>query len=172
MLRLDPSHVRTSEVKGGDSSRYMSAVFDDVTKTGKVKTKHSQRFVIRDGVLTLNGVKHDITDAIDMRAEPERLIAYFNALFNSTQLDIFLEPPLASGDRLPMLVKDLRWEYPDLAWRAVDKAGTVAYFNSRPKLDNAGYWVSVIEGVTARYGTSICFADNYASSVQNINDKR
>ncbi|MGB6924791.1 hypothetical protein [Psychrobacter sp.] len=166
MLRLNNSSVVRESVNGVDAVR-MHAVFDDVTKSGNIKRKHAQRFVIKDNLLTLNGIKHYLPDAVDLNAEPEDLIAYFEARFGSVQPDIFLEPPSSrSGIQVPKSIKEVRWEYPDMAWRAIDKAGTVAYFERRPVLDKAGYWVSTMDGVLAKYGKSLCIADNYQCSVE------
>ncbi|MFK3915738.1 hypothetical protein [Psychrobacter sp. NPDC078501] len=166
MLRLNNSSVVRESVNGGVTVR-MSAVFDDVTKSGSIKQKHAQRFVIRDSLLTLNGSKHCLSEAVDLNAEPEDLIKYFEARFNSTQPDMLLEPPSSRGGiQAPKSIKEVRWEYPDMAWRAIDKAGTVAYFERRPVLDKAGYWVSTMDGVLAKYGKSLCIADNYQCSVE------
>jgi len=170
MLRLNNSLVARESVNGVDAVR-MSAVFDDVTKSGGVKRKHAQRFAIKDSLLTLNGVKHCLSEPIDLNADPEDLIQYFEARFGSVQPDMFVEPPRSRGGiQLPKSIKEVRWEYLDMAWRAIDKSGAVAYFERRPVLDKAGYWVSAIDGVIARYGKSLCIADNYQCSVQNIND--
>lgn len=166
MLRLNNSSVVRESVNGVDAVR-MHAVFDDVTKSGNIKRKHAQRFVIKDNLLKLNGIKHYLPDAVDLNAEPEDLIAYFEARFGSVQPDIFLEPPSSrSGIQVPKSIKEVRWEYPDMAWRAIDKAGTVAYFERRPVLDKAGYWVSTMDGVLAKYGRSLCISDNYQCSVE------
>lgn len=171
MLRLNNSSVARESSNGINTVR-MYAVFDDVTKSGGIKCKNAQRFAIEDNLLMLNGTKHLLVEPVDLNADPEDLIQYFDARFSSVQPDIFLEPPLSRGGiQVPKSIKEVRWEYLDMAWRAIDKAGTVAYFERRPILDKAGYWVSAIEGIVARYGKSLCIADNYQCSVQNINDK-
>lgn len=165
MLRLNHSSISRKARNGIESVR-MSAVFDDVTKSGDIKSKHSQRFAIKGNLLTLNGTQHQLSAQIDLSAEPEQLIDYFNQRFGSAQPDMFLEPPTRKGrNEIPVLISEVRWEYPDLQWRAIDKGGTVAYFERRPVLDNAGYWVAVSEGVTPRYGKSLCIADNYKRSL-------
>ena len=166
MLRLNNSSVCRESYNGIDKVR-MSVVFDDVTKTGRIKHKHAQRFAIKDNILTLNGTEHYLPDSVDLNADPEDLIQYFDARFSSVQPDIFLEPPLSrGGSQVPKSIKEVRWEYPDMPWRAIDKAGAVAYFERRPILDKAGYWVSASEGVVARYGRSLCIAENYQCSVE------
>lgn len=171
MLRLNNSSVVRESVNGVDAVR-MHAVFDDVTKAGVIKHKHAQRFAIEDNLLMLNGTKHLLAEPVDLNADPEDLIQYFKARFGSVQPDMFVEPPRSRGGiQAPKSIKEVRWEYPDMQWRAIDKAGTVAYFEHRPVLDKAGYWVSAIDGVVARYGKSLCIADNYQCSVQNINNK-
>ena len=166
MLRLNNSSVVRESVNGGVTVR-MSAVFDDVTKSGSIKYKHAQRFAIKDSLLTLNGVKHCLSEPIDLNADPEDLIQYFEARFASVQPDMFVEPPRSRGGiQLPKSVKELRWEYLDMPWRAIDKSGAVAYFERRPVLDKAGYWVSTMDGVLAKYGKSLCIADNYQCSVE------
>ncbi|MGP4715462.1 hypothetical protein ACTXGL_02330 [Psychrobacter sp. T6-6] len=166
MLRLNNSSVVRESINGGVTVR-MFAVFDDVTNTGSIKRKHAQRFTIKNDLLTLNGAKHHLPDPVDLNAEPEELIQYFEERFGSVQPDIFLQPPTSrNGIQLPKSIKEVRWEYPDMAWRAIDKAGTVAYFERRPVLDKAGYWVSVMDGVLAKYGKSLCIADNYQCSVE------
>lgn len=170
MLRLNNSLVARESVNGVDTVR-MSAVFDDVTKSGGVKRKHAQRFAIKENLLTLNGVKHCLSEPIDLNADPEDLIQYFEARFNSVQPDMLLEPPMPRGGiQAPKSIQEVRWEHLDKQWRAIDKSGAVAYFKHRPVLDKAGYWVSAIDGVIARYGKSLCIADNYQCSAQNIND--
>lgn len=166
MLRLNNSLVVRESVNGVDTVR-MHAVFDDVTKSGSIKYKHAQRFAIKNNLLTLNGAQHCLVEPVDLNADPEDLIQYFEARFGSVQPDIFVEPPRSRGDiQLPKSIKEVRWEYPDMAWRAIDKAGTVAYFERRPVLDKAGYWVSTMDGVLAKYGKSLCIADNYQCSVE------
>ena len=166
MLRLNNSLVVRESVNGVDTVR-MHAVFDDVTKSGNIENKHAQKFAIKDNLLTLNGTEHYLPDPVDLNAEPEDLMAYFESRFGSVQPDIFLEPPSSrSGIQVPKSIKEVRWEYPDMAWRAIDKAGTVAYFERRPLLDKAGYWVSTMDGVLAKYGKSLCVADNYQCSVE------
>lgn len=170
MLRLNNSSVARESGNGVDAV-HMYAVFDDVTKAGVIKHKHAQRFAIKDNLLTLNGIKHCLSEPVDLNADPEDLIQYFEARFGSVQPDMFIEPPRSrSGIQLPKSIKEVRWEYLDMAWRAIDKSGAVAYFERRPALDKAGYWVSAIDGVIARYGKSLCIADNYQCSVQDIND--
>ena len=172
MLRLNHSSLIRAVTQSGVNSIQMYAVFDDVTKSGGIKCKNAQRFAIEDNLLMLNGTKHLLVEPVDLNADPEDLIQYFDARFSSVQPDIFLEPPLSRGGiQVPKSIKEVRWEYLDMAWRSIDKAGTVAYFERRPILDKAGYWVSAIEGIVARYGKSLCIADNYQCSVQNINDK-
>ncbi len=58
MLRLNNSSLSRTITRSGVNSIQMFAVFDDVTKTGKVKAKHSQRFTIQDDSLSLNGKQH------------------------------------------------------------------------------------------------------------------
>lgn len=171
MLRLNNSSVSRESCNGVDTVR-MSAVFDDVTKAGGIKHKHAQRFSIKDNLLTLNGVKHCLSEPVDLNADPEDLIQYFEARFGSVQPDMFVEPPRSiSGIQLPKSIKEVRWEYPDMPWRAIDKAGAVAYFERRPVLDKAGFWVAVSEGIMPKYGKSLCLTDNYECSVRNINDQ-
>ncbi len=171
MLRLNNSSVVRESINGIDTVR-MSAVFDDVTKTGRTRRMYAQRFVIKDNFLILDGLKHQLCETVDLNADPEDLIAYFLVRFGSVQPDIFIKPPSSRRESVvPKSIKEVHWEYPDKPWRAIDKAGTVAYFEYRPVLDKAGYWVSAIEGVVAQYGKSLCIADNYQCSVQNINDK-
>lgn len=56
--------------------------------------------------------------------------------------------------------------------RQFDNGGTVAYFERRPVLDNAGYWVAVSEGMMPKYGKSLCIADNYKRSLMNANERK
>ena len=168
MLRLNNSSVVRESINGIDTVR-MSAVFDDVTKSGRLKRKHAQRFTIKDNLLVLAGKRHQLCDPIDLNAEPEELIQYFEDRFGSVQPDMFVEPPRSRGGiQAPKSIKEVRWEYPDMQWRAIDKSGAVAYFERRPVLDKAGYWVSAIDGVVARYGKSLCIADNYQCTMQNL----
>ena len=168
MLRLNNSSVVRESINGIDTVR-ISAVFDDVTKSGRLRCKHAQRFAIKDNLLVLNGENHQLYEPIDLNAEPEELIQYFEERFGSVQPDIFLQPPTSrNGIQLPKSIKEVRWEYLDMPWRAIDKSGAVAYFEHRPVLDKAGYWVSAIDGVVAKYGKSLCIANNYQCSVQNI----
>ena len=172
MLRLNNSSVARETINGIDAVR-MYAVFDDVTKAGVIKHKHAQRFAIKDNLLTLNGAQHCLVEPVDLNADPEDLIKYFEARFSSAQPDMFLVAPQSKGGiQVPKLISEVRWEYPDMAWRAIDKSGAVAYFERRPVLDKAGYWVSAIDGVIARYGKSLCIADNYQRSVQNANERK
>ena len=171
MLRLNNSSVVRESINGIDTVR-MAAVFDDVTKTGRTRHKYAQRFAIKDNLLILDGLKHQLCEPVDLSADPEDLIAYFLARFGSIQPDIFIKPPSSRRESVvPKSIKEVRWEYPDKPWRAIDKAGTVAYFEHRPILDKAGYWVSAIEGIVARYGKSLCIADNYQCSLRNISDQ-
>lgn len=168
MLRLNNSSVVRESINGIDTVR-MSAVFDDVTKSGRLKRKHAQRFTIKNNLLVLAGKRHQLCDPIDLNAEPEELIQYFEDRFGSVQPDMFVEPPRSRGGiQVPKSIKEVRWEYPDMQWRAIDKSGAVAYFERRPVLDKAGYWVSAIDGVVARYGKSLCIADNYQCTMQNL----
>lgn len=169
MLRLNHSLV-VRELSNGINAIRMSAVFDEVSKSGHIKHKHAQRFVIKDDLLTLNGTQHYLSEPIDMNADPEELIEYFEARFNRVQPDMFVEPPHSKGsNQIPVLISEVRWEYLDMSWRAIDKAGTVAYFERRPVLDKAGFWVAVAEGVIPKYGKSLCIADGYIDSLRNIN---
>lgn len=168
MLRLNNSSVARETINGIDAVR-MHAVFDDVTKAGFIKHKHAQRFDIKDNLLILNGAQHCLAEPVDLNADPEDLIQYFEARFGSVQPDMFVEPPRSRGGiQAPKSIKEVRWEYPDMQWRAIDKSGAVAYFERRPVLDKAGYWVSAIDGVVARYGKSLCIADNYQCTMQNL----
>ncbi len=168
MLRLNNSSVVRESVNGVDAVR-MYAVFDDVTKAGVIKHKYAQRFAIKDNLLILNGAQHCLAEPVDLNADPEDLIQYFEARFGSVQPDMFVDTPRSKGGiQVPKSIKEVRWEYLDMQWRAIDKSGAVAYFDRRPVLDKAGFWVSAIEGVVARYGKSLCIADNYQCSVQNI----
>lgn len=172
MLRLNHRSISRTAYSGVESVR-MSAVFDDITKTGAIMHSNSQRFVVKDNLLTLNGTQHQLSELLDLNAEPEELIAYFNQRFGSAQPDMFLEPPQSKGgNRIPMFISELRWEYPDMTWRAIDKGGTVAYFERRPVLDKAGFWVSASEGVMPRYGKSLCVTDNYKRSLMNANERK
>ncbi|WP_352338214.1 hypothetical protein [Psychrobacter sp. 16-MNA-CIBAN-0192] len=167
MLRLNHSSVVRKAQKGIESVR-MLAVFDDVTKSGDVQHELSQRFNVKDNVLTLNGVQHQLSEPVNLNADPEDLMHYFAARFASAQPDIFLEPPQSKGGaRIPVSIKEVHWEYPDMTWRGIDKGGTVAYFAQRPKLDNAGYWVAATEGVMPKYGKSICIASDYKRSLRS-----
>ncbi len=169
MLRLNNSSLSRTVTKSGVNSIQMFAVFDDVSKNGKVKAKNAQRFTIQDDLLSLNGQQYCLSEPVDLNADPEDLIQYFEARFGSVQPDMFVEPPRSRGGiQVPKSIKEVRWEYPDMQWRAIDKSGAVAYFERRPVLDKAGYWVSAIDGVVARYGKSLCIADNYQCSVQSI----
>ncbi len=171
MLRLNNSLV-VRESRNGINAVRMSAVFDDVTQLGSIKRKCALSFTIRDDLLTLNGAKYHLSEPVDMNADPEDLIQYFEARFGSAQPDMFLELPMAhSGLQVPKSIKEVLWEYSDMSWRAIDKAGSVAYFERRPVLDKAGFWVSVSEGVVAKYGKSLCITDNYQCSVRNIDDQ-
>lgn len=172
MLRLNNSSLKRTVTPNGVSSIQMYATFDDITKTGEVKAKSSQKFTIQDDLLNLNGKQHSLVELLDFNADPLDLMQYFIDRFNSAQPDLFLVAPESKGGGLtPKLIGEVRWEYTDMAWRAIDKGGAVAYFERRPVLDKAGYWVSAIDGVIAKYGKSLCIADNYQCSVQNINDK-
>lgn len=167
MLRLNYSSVVRNAINSVESVR-MFAVFDDVTKSGDVQHKHSQRFNIEDSVLILNGIQHQLSEPVNLNADPEDLMSYFAARFASAQADIFLEPPQPRGGaKAPVSIKEIHWEYPDMAWRGIDKGGTVAYFAQRPKLDSAGYWVAANEGVMPKYGKSICIANNYKRSLRS-----
>lgn len=173
MLRLNNSSLSRTITRSGVNSIQMFAVFDDVTKAGKVKAKHSQRFTIQDDSLSLNGKQHQLSEQLDFNADPLDLMQYFIERFSSAQPDMFLVAPQSKGGiQVPKLISEVRWEYPDMAWRAIDKSGAVAYFERRPVLDKAGYWVSAIDGVIARYGKSLCIADNYQCSVQNANERK
>ena len=169
MLRLNHSLV-VRELSDGINAVRMSAVFDEVSKSGHIKCKNAQRFAIQNNLLTLNGTQHYLSEPIDMSADPEDLIEYFEARFNSAQPDMFIEPPHSKGgNQIPVLISEVRWEYSDMPWRAIDKAGTIAYFERRPVLDKAGFWVAVAEGVIPKYGKSLCIADGYKDSLHNIN---
>ena len=103
MLRLNNSSVVRESINGIDMVR-MSAVFDDVTKTGRTRRKYAQRFAIKDNLLVLNGKSHQLCEPIDLNAEPEELIQYFEERFGSVQPDIFLQPPTSrNGIQLPNL---------------------------------------------------------------------
>ena len=172
MLILNNSSLSRTVTQSGVNSIQMFAVFDDVTKSGSLNSKYSQRFTIQDNLLSLNGKQHLLVDSLDFNADPLELMQYFIERFNSTQPDMFLVAPKSKGGiPTPKLISEVRWEYLDMAWRAIDKSGAVAYFERRPVLDKAGYWVSAIDGVIARYGKSLCIADNYKCSLQNINDQ-
>ena len=173
MLRLNNSSLSRTVTKGGVNSIQMFAVFDDVTKSGSLNSKCSQRFTIQDDLLSLNGKQHLLVDSLDFNADPLELMQYFIERFNTNQPDMFLVAPQSKGGiQIPKLISEVRWEYPDMAWRAIDKSGAVAYFERRPLLDKAGYWVSAIDGVIAKYGKSLCIADNYQCSVQNANERK
>ncbi|MGP5436603.1 hypothetical protein [Psychrobacter alimentarius] len=171
MLRLNNSSVVRESINGIDTVQ-MSAVFDDVTKTGRTRRMYAQCFAIKDNFLILDGLKHQLCEPVDLNADPEDLIAYFLARFGSVQPDIFIKPPSSRRESVvPKSIKEVRWEYPNMPWRAIDKSGAVAYFERRPMLDKAGYWVAAIEGIVARYGKSLCIADNYQCSLRNISDQ-
>lgn len=172
MLRLNNSSLSRTVTKSGVNSIQMFAVFDDVTKSGSLNSKHSQRFTIQDDQLSLNGKQHLLVDSLDFNADPLELMQYFIERFSSVQPDMFLVAPQSKGG-MPILklISEVRWEYPDMAWRAIDKSGSVAYFERRPVLDKAGFWVAVSEGVMPKCGKSLCIADNYQCSLQNINDQ-
>ena len=172
MLRLNNSSLSRTSTKSGVNSIQMFATFDDITKTGRVRAKHSQRFTIQDGLLSLNGKQHLLVEPLDFNADPLDLMQYFTERFNSDQPDIFLEPPQCKDNSpVPKLISEVRWEYLDMPWRAIDKSGTVAYFERRPVLDKAGYWVSITEGVMPKYGKSLCIADTYVCSLQSNTKK-
>lgn len=172
MLRLNNSSLSRTSTKSGVNSIQMYATFDEVTKAGEVKARNSHRFTIQDDSLSLNGKEHVLAEQLDFNADPLELMQYFIERFNSNQPDMFLVAPQSKGGiPIPKLISEVRWEYLDMAWRAIDKSGAVAYFERRPVLDKAGYWVSAIDGVIARYGKSLCIADNYQCSLQNINDQ-
>ena len=168
MLRLNYSSIeRTTSV--GVNTVCMLALFDDVTKAGKVKRKHAKRFDISNGILKIDGTEFQLSDDVDLNADPEALMAYFDARYLRPQPDMFAELPKSnSGWQAPKLLKEVHWEYPDLPWRAVDKAGAVAYFKQRPVLDKAGYWVSASIGVMPKYGKSLCIADSFECSLRYI----
>lgn len=166
MLRLNNSSV-VRESCNGTSAVRMFAVFDDVTKSGSVKRKHAQRFVIKGNLLTLNNENHYLSEPVDMDADPEDLIEYFVTRFGGLQPDMFVVPPSPRcGSVVPKFIKEIPWEYIDMDWRAIDKSGAVAYFERRPVLDKAGYWVSTTDGILAKYGKSLCMSDNYQCSVE------
>ena len=171
MLRLNNSTVTNTEREDGTSECFMQASFDEVTRTGRVKSKRSAMFTIRGSVLSLNGAQHQLDDPVNLIADPEDLIQYFEARFNSLQADMFLEPPQSRLSMpIPVSINDVRWEYYDMSWRAIDKGGTVAYFNQRPQLDKAGFWVASAEGVIPVYGKFICFTDGYKNSLHSISN--
>lgn len=173
MLRLNNSSLSRTQLRSGINSIQMYATFDEVTKAGKVKAKNSQRFTIQDDLLSLNGKEHALVEQLDFNADPEDLMQYFIERFNSNQPDMFLkEPRSKDGVQIPRLISEVRWEYPDMNWRAIDKGGTVAYFERRPVLDKAGFWVAIAEGVMPKYGKSLCIADNYECSLQNANERK
>lgn len=173
MLRLNNSSLSRTVMRSGVNSIQMYATFDDVTKGGAVRAKNSQRFTIQDSLLSLNGKQYTIVDLLDFNADPLDLMQYFIERFNSDQPDMFLVAPQPKGGiQAPKLISEVRWEYPEMNWRAIDKGGTVAYFERRPVLDKAGYWVSTMDGVVAKYGKSLCIADNYQCSVQNANERK
>lgn len=171
MLRLNNSSVSRCTKNNIEVVR-MTAVFDDVTRSGDIKRLHSQCFSIINDVLIVNGIKHHLSEHINLNADPEDLMQYFTARFNSAQPDMFLEAPEPrGGHQAPVSINEVKWEYPDMHWRAIDKGGAVAYFERRPVLDKAGYWVSASEGVIPRYGKSLCIADNYKRSLRNIDNQ-
>lgn len=166
MLRLNNSCV-TRKTEGGIDSIRMYAVFDSIDKRGMVKEHRAKRFDIEDNFLVFQNNRYALSEAIDLNADPEDLIEYFESKFNTAQPDLFLEPPTAGlGIQIPKYIKEVRWEHPIMKWRAIDKSGAVAYFEHRPVLDKAGCWVSAIDGVVARYGKSLCIPDNYQCSVE------
>lgn len=167
MLRLNNSSLSRTSTKSGVNSIQMYATFDDTTKAGRVKAKNAQRFTIQDDSLHLNGKEYLLVEQLDFNADPLELMQYFIERFNSTQPDMFLMAPQSKGAQIPVLISEVRWEYPDMNWRAIDKGGTVAYFASRPRLDSAGFWVSMTEGVIPKYGKSICIADAYKQSLRS-----
>lgn len=173
MLRLNNSSLKRTSTKSGVSSIQMYATFDDVTKAGKVKAKNAQRFTIQDDSLSLNGKQYSLSEQLDFNADPLELMQYLIERFDSDQPDMFLIAPQCKGGiQAPKLISEVRWEYPDLSWRAIDKGGTVAYFEHRPRLDKAGFWVATGEGVMPKYGKSICVADNYECSLMNANERK
>ena len=122
------------------------ATFDEVTKSGKVKKRLAERFYWKDGVLELNGITYDLGVAIDIDAKPEDLMAWFKKITKKRQIDMFdlLNPPSSKASETSLTAVDintLKWEYPEYEWRAVDKAGSIPYFKSRPTLDKAGFWI-------------------------------
>lgn len=140
MLRLNHSTVVQSSRYG----TWIDGTFDEITKTGKVKIKGAEQFRWQDGILELNGTKHEINLPFDIDAEPEQLMYWFKRV-TSSQGDMFaiIDPPSRNtGDGIKVVdINDLKWEYPEYEWRAVDKNGTIPYFKTRPTIDNAGFWL-------------------------------
>lgn len=135
-----------SSSDGGDGTKMVQATFDEVTKSGRIKAKEVERFKWQNGVLEINGNTYDLDAPIDIDAKPEDLMAWFKEITLKGQIDMFdlLNPPSSKASETSVTAVDidaLKWEYPEYEWRAVDKAGTIPYFKSRPTLDKAGFWI-------------------------------
>lgn len=169
MLRLNYcSRNIFADHKTGTLSKTMYAIFDQVTKSGKLKRKQAEQFIIKNDVFVLNGQKYQLSEHIDIFAEAEEVMAYLKKIASSDQIDMFLEPPSSRDILVRHIYADLKWDYPDLNWRAMDESGAIPYFTNRPKLDNAGFWVSPVEGELPRYSKYLCVAeDDFRFSVQS-----
>lgn len=168
MLRLNSSMVWDSS-KG---NKVAQATFDQVTKSGKVKTLKAEQFDYRDGLLELNGESYQIDIPVDINANPEELLAWFKKVTSKGQIDMIdlLVPPKprdTSFGETAVDVATLKWEYPECEWRAVDKYGTIPYFKNRPTLDGAGYWISYVADDYANYSGHFALdTENYKRSLQ------
>ena len=132
------------------------AVFDEVTKSGKVKKRLAERFYWKDGILELNGITYELGVSIDIDAKPEDLMMWFKRITSKGQIDMFdlLDPPSSEANDVGITTTDidtLIWEFPEYEWRAVDKHGTIPYFKNRPTLDGAGFWISYIADDYPKY---------------------
>ena len=142
------------------------AVFDEVTKSGKVKKRLAERFYWKDGVLELNGITYNLGIPIDIDAKPEHLMEWFKKVTSKGQIDMFdlLDPPSSKTSEASAAAVDidtLKWDYPEYEWRAVDKYGTIPYFKNRLTLDGAGYWISYVTDDIPKY------SDYFAIDTEN-----